>query len=528
MSGIKYSQAVLSDTKKEEIRRNMLLREIREKSQKLESFATQFEEKHQFKFNSVANKIAEIGFSLDKQREKKTKADTTVYDRDLKNFAKEYQNDISQFNQIKESISEIEKNISSLDYIYKESKKLSGKRSYLDRAISKIQQFTEIKTGDSEYIKDNKKSYIQSLNSIRAGLNSWKFELVESAEDAERNFKEFKRKFKKIINEFKEVKFQNDKKYENALKVESANEDLKEYLRNTKGQTLHKKAPDTTTPNAWENILQRINRLKNMNLPDYFPESKQALESIDSFLKLMRTQKDYAVKNISERMKVLEGFSRKYKELVGSSENIKRNFFYEVNQLFKDEKNYTPEEKLELYKINETWNVLSRNKILKENDITSFRNRLIKFRGTVESRKLQTEEKNFIMETIQSVLIDLGYETSSISYPGNLDTEEVRSMEFRLSSTLRVKILISRNYEFLAQVIYNSTDGEISNAEMEEIRTEIKQWETDYDTLIEILQKDGIALNKKWMREIEKDSIIVEIMESNRKDITTKQIRREL
>lgn len=137
----------------------------------------------------------------------------------------------------------------------------------------------------------------------------------------------------------------------------------------------------------------------------------------------------------------------------------------------------------------------------------------------LEIEKLN-DERRYIMDSVQNVLIEMGYEVSKLPYRTAESLQAPLFMESKIPSGGGVRLGFGIDKGIFAEVFYPETEGSIDK---EKFKAQEKKWCSDIDILKEKLKEKGIIFDEKWRKNLTDEEIETIIVESETIDQTEEE-----
>ncbi len=142
----------------------------------------------------------------------------------------------------------------------------------------------------------------------------------------------------------------------------------------------------------------------------------------------------------------------------------------------------------------------------------------------LEIEKLN-DERRYIIESVQSVLTEMGYEVSKLPYRTVENPQAPLFMEANIPGGEGVRLGFGVDKSIFAEVFHPEAEGSIDK---EKFKAQEKRWCSDIDKIKAKLNEKGIVFEEKWRRDFTDEEIEAMRVKSEDTDKIKKEFRRRM
>ena len=513
MSGIKYSQAVLSEARRVQIACNERVRQCQAIEQRVAGQIAGFEKKHQKTMSQTAQKLKAIETKIAQMRPRDVIANHSTYDHNLQQTIAQNQGVIDELNSAQNGINQIEKDLLRLEYMLAEEKTWRQKQDDQKLAIEAEKKSVQAGSVSGSYFEKHLHEYLGLLTAWQGQITALQVNFDEDPDVLQSHLNRFIDGLRSLLEDVKSTIQGGTEKLNVAKEVEAADAQMRLQIREQMLAKLANTAKpedivsETTEAMPWQ---KKLLLLKDHPAQDFFSEIKQHLTGIGQFIEILPTQPRYATDKILELLQYAESYTAKYTKLLNRTRDLQADIAVSF-AYFQDLRTaLTIDQKTRLDDLEEDVTRFLAAQIIDENDYQALARRVLKLKEEFD-RSIQTARENeYLASAITSALKADGYNLiTEVNADGEF-ADAPLTFEIKLTEKLRVKFSLAAGGDFVAQVIYRSAEKDLSKNEWTDIQYEIKKWEAGYDKMRATLNKEGILIKEPDFKSFDEDHIIIE------------------
>jgi hypothetical protein len=513
MSGIKYSQAVLSEARRVHIACTERVRQCQAIEQRLAGELAGFKKKHQKSMTQTTDKLNAIVAKISALRPHDVTANYSTYDHHLQTAIAQNQAVIGGLNASQTEINQIEKDLLLLEYMLDEEKTWQGQRDQQKAVIETEKKAAQSGSVSGSYFEKHLHEYLGLLTAWQAQMAALQVNFDEDPDVLRNHLDRCIHELQGLVEEVKSVIEGGTEKLRAAKDVEAADSQLRLQIREKMRAKLAVAASreaavskaETEVP--WQRTLLM---LKAHPAQELFSEIKQHLSGIGQFLEILPTQPQYATDKILELLRYAESYAAKYNKLLNRTHELHADVAVSF-AYFQDLRTaLTIDQKTKLDDLEGDVAKFLKTKIIHEDDYQKIIRRILGLREEFDRSIQMARENEFMAMAITATLKAEGYDLITEIRSEGEYAEAPLIFEIKLTARLRVKFSLAPTGDFVAQVVYKSIETDLSKNEWNDIQYEINKWEAGYDKMRETLKREGIFIKVPDFKSFDEDRIVIE------------------